>query len=40
VQDKTGFELAFEPDHGVTERPTERELDVLRKLDPARLYTA
>ena len=40
VQDNTGFELAFEPGLEVTERPTERELDVLRKLDPARLYTA
>jgi len=40
VQDNTGFELAFTPDIGITERPTELELDFLRKLDPERLYTA
>ena len=40
VQDNTEFKLAFKPDIGVTQRPTERELGFLRKLDPARLYTA
>ena len=40
VQDNTAFKLAFKPDIGVTQRPTERELEFLRKLDPARLYTA
>jgi glutaconate CoA-transferase subunit B len=40
VQDNTGFGLAFAPEIDLTERPTERELDVLRKLDPERLYTA
>ncbi|MDP2706141.1 MAG: CoA-transferase, partial [Burkholderiales bacterium] len=40
VQDNTGFELACKPEIGVTERPTELELEFLRKLDPERLYTA
>lgn len=40
VRENTGFELAFETGIDVTERPTERELDVLRKLDPERLYIA
>lgn len=40
VRDNTGFELAFKPDIGATERPTELELEFLRKLDPDRLYTA
>jgi len=40
VQENTGFELAANPQAGVTERPTERELGFLRKLDPHRLYTA
>src|SRR6478672_2084869 len=40
VRDNTAFELATEANIAVTERPAERELDVLRKLDPARLYTA
>ena len=40
VQDNTGFELAVKPDIGATERPTELELEFLRKLDPERLYTA
>jgi len=40
VQDNTGFELARRADLEVTERPTGRELEFLRKLDPARLYTA
>ena len=34
MQDNTGFELAFDDDIGVTEPPTERELAILRKLDP------
>jgi glutaconate CoA-transferase subunit B len=40
VQENTGFKLAAAPDIEVTERPTERELACLRKLDPERLYTA
>ena len=40
VQDNTGFELPVKPDIAVTGRPTERELEFLRKLDPDRLYTA
>jgi len=40
VQDNTGFALEFAADLGMTEPPTEQELQVLRKLDPERLYTA
>lgn len=40
VQENTGFELACAPGISVTESPTARELEVLRKLDPDRLYTA
>jgi glutaconate CoA-transferase, subunit B len=40
VQENTGFRLAFDADVGVTEPPTDRELAVLRELDPERLYTA
>lgn len=40
LRDNTAFELAVEADIAVTERPAARELDVLRKLDPARLYIA
>jgi glutaconate CoA-transferase subunit B len=40
VQNNTGFEFAVSPDIEVTEPPTERELEILRKLDPERLYTA
>lgn len=40
VQENTGFELEFETGLAVTERPTERELAVLRNLDPERLYIA
>lgn len=40
VQENTGFALTFDPDLAVTEPPTARELDVLRELDPERLYTA
>ena len=40
VQENTGFELACAPGIALTESPTARELDVLRKLDPDRLYTA
>ncbi len=40
VQENTGFELAAGSDIGMTERPTERELAFLRRLDPERLYTA
>ena len=40
VQDNTGFELAFAPGIEVTEAPTGRELDILRGIDPDRLYIA
>ncbi|MBI4194640.1 MAG: 3-oxoadipate--succinyl-CoA transferase subunit B [Betaproteobacteria bacterium] len=40
VQENTGFQLAAAPDMGVTEAPTDRELEFLRRLDPDRLYTA
>ena len=40
VQDNTGFKLDFVPGITVTEAPTERELAVLRRLDPDRLYIA
>ena len=40
VQENTGFSLDVNGDVPVTETPTERELAVLRKLDPQRLYTA
>jgi glutaconate CoA-transferase, subunit B len=40
VQANTGFELAIAKDVHVTNAPTERELEVLRELDPDRLYTA
>ncbi|HVY57879.1 MAG TPA: CoA-transferase [Xanthobacteraceae bacterium] len=40
VQDMTGFKLQFDSDIGFTEPPTDRELSVLRMLDPERLYIA
>jgi glutaconate CoA-transferase, subunit B len=40
VQANTGFELLFATDLEITDPPTERELAVLRHLDPDRLYTA
>jgi glutaconate CoA-transferase subunit B len=40
VQENTGFKMAAERDVPVTEPPGERELAVLRNLDPQRLYTA
>jgi glutaconate CoA-transferase, subunit B len=40
VQDNTGFRLVAGPDVAVTEPPTGRELEFLRRLDPERLYTA
>jgi glutaconate CoA-transferase subunit B len=40
VQDNTGFELVFDERIAVTEPPTERELAVLRALDPDRRYIA
>ena len=40
VQENTGFKLEQKRDYEVTERPSERELGFLRKLDPERLYTA
>ncbi len=40
VQDNTGFELLVASDLETTEPPSERELQVLRHLDPDRLYIA
>ena len=40
VQANTGFELEFAAAVETTEPPTEKELAVLRHLDPERLYTA
>ena len=40
VQDNTGFDVTFAADVGVTDPPTDYELEVLRGLDPDRLYTA
>jgi len=40
VQENTGFPLVAGPNMAVTEHPTERELECLRRLDPERLYTA
>lgn len=40
VQDNTGFELLVDSQITTTEVPTERELAVLRRLDPDRLYIA
>jgi glutaconate CoA-transferase, subunit B len=40
VQENTGFELLIDPQVRVTEPPTEKELAVLRHLDPDRLYIA
>jgi glutaconate CoA-transferase, subunit B len=40
VQANTGFELLVAADLEITDPPTERELAVLRHLDPDRLYTA
>jgi glutaconate CoA-transferase subunit B len=40
VQANTGFEVAYDPDFGTTEPPTEHELRVLRTYDPERLFTA
>ena len=40
VQDNTGFEVLVAPRLANAAPPTERELSVLRRLDPDRLYTA
>ena len=40
VQDNTGFLLQFDNDVATAEPPRKDELDVLRHLDPERLYTA
>ncbi|MFQ5775066.1 MAG: CoA-transferase subunit beta [Kiloniellaceae bacterium] len=40
VRDNTGFELPIDPHARTTEAPRARELEVLRELDPERLYTA
>jgi glutaconate CoA-transferase subunit B len=40
VQENTGFELLFADKVETTEPPGKGELDILRHLDPERLYTA
>ena len=40
VQDNTGFELLFDNNVETAEPPRQDELEVLRHLDPERLYTA
>jgi glutaconate CoA-transferase subunit B len=40
VQENTGFKLLFDPNVETAEPPRKEELDVLRELDPERLYTA
>ena len=40
VRDNTGFDLAVADEVGTTEPPSERELSVLRHLDPDKLYIA
>jgi glutaconate CoA-transferase subunit B len=40
VQDNTGFKLLFDANVATAEPPRQDELDVLRHLDPERLYTA
>src|SRR5581483_159944 len=40
VQDNTGFPLLFDGKLETAEPPRKQELDVLRELDPERLYTA
>lgn len=40
VRDNTAFELVADAHIAVTEPPAQRELDVLRRLDPERLYIA
>ncbi len=40
VQENTGFELRFDRSVETAEPPRQDELEVLRELDPERLYTA
>ena len=40
VHENTGFKMAVDGNVAVTEPPSERELAVLRNLDPQRLYTS
>jgi glutaconate CoA-transferase subunit B len=40
VEDNTGFKLLFDANVGISLPPRREELDVLRELDPQRLYTA
>lgn len=40
VQDNTGFDLIFDAEVAVTAPPTDQELELLRELDPERLFTA
>lgn len=40
IQENTGFELIFDDDLIETPAPTRRELEILRKIDPERLFTA
>jgi glutaconate CoA-transferase subunit B len=40
VQGNTGFKLLFADTLGAAEPPSKEELEVLRHLDPNRLYTS
>lgn len=40
VQDNTGFDLIFDAEVAITAPPTDQELELLRELDPERLFTA
>jgi glutaconate CoA-transferase subunit B len=40
VQENTGFELKFDAKFEEAEPPRKEELEILRELDPERLYTA
>ena len=40
VRDNTGFDILIEENISTTEAPTKEELDVLRHLDPERVYIA
>jgi glutaconate CoA-transferase subunit B len=38
IQERTGFEIGLSVQHQVTDPPTTKELEILRSLDPQRLY--
>jgi glutaconate CoA-transferase subunit B len=38
VKNNTGWDLKVSDDLKITEEPTERELSILRQLDPRRIY--